>query len=81
MPHPPDPILAAEKVQCPVLILVCEKDEILSPVSHVKVEKALGEKAIVRRFPIGHFDIYQGEHFTKAVLEMVEFLRSKCQGT
>ena len=79
VPHPPDPIAAAENVSCPVLILVCERDEIVSADSHVRVADALKEKADVRSYPIGHFDVYFGEHFERAVKDMTEFLTHKCR--
>lgn len=75
MPHPPDPIAAAEDVRCPVLILTCEKDEIVGRDSNAKVARILGDKAEVRSYPIGHFDIYEGVHFERAVSDMVAFLQ------
>ena len=39
------------------------------------VAKLLGEKATVVSFPIGHFDIYEGDHFEKAVSEKLAFIR------
>ena len=76
MGHGPDPLEAAEDVQCPVLLLVCEHDNLVAPDSHVKAARALGDKAIVKSYPIGHFDIYEGEHFEKAVKEMLALLDS-----
>jgi cephalosporin-C deacetylase-like acetyl esterase len=76
MAHGPDPLEAAEKVNCPVLLLVCEHDNLVAPDSHVKAARALGDKAIVKSYPIGHFDIYEGEHFEDAVNEMLALLDS-----
>ena len=78
MMHGPDPNEAAKAVDCPVLILVCEYDNLVAPDSHVKVAQALGDKAIVKSYPIGHFDIYEGEHFERAVQEMVAFIVRVC---
>jgi pimeloyl-ACP methyl ester carboxylesterase len=80
-PHPPDPITSSKNVKCPVLLLVCERDEIVSPLSHCKVEQNLGEYATVKKYPIGHFEVYSGEHFEKAADDMVDFLQTKCQGS
>jgi pimeloyl-ACP methyl ester carboxylesterase len=74
----PDPSEAAKEVDCPVLILVCEFDNLVAPGSHVKVAQALGDRAIVRSYPIGHFDIYEGEHFERAVGEMVALIERVC---
>jgi len=76
MGHDRDPNEAAQDVQCPVLLLVCEHDNLVSPDSHVKAAEALGDKAIVHSYPIGHFDIYEGQHFEKAVNEMLALLES-----
>lgn len=71
----PDVAKVAENVKCPVLILVCEKDTTVSPDSYKKVAEILGEKATVIKYPIGHFDIYRGEFFNKAVDEQLSFLK------
>jgi cephalosporin-C deacetylase-like acetyl esterase len=76
MGHGRDPKEAAQDVQCPVLLLVCEHDNLVAPDSHVKAAEALGDKATVKSYPIGHFDIYEGEHFEKAVKEMLALLES-----
>jgi pimeloyl-ACP methyl ester carboxylesterase len=76
MGHARDPREAAKDVQCPVLLLVCEQDKIVAPGSHVKAVQALGDKAIVKSYPIGHFDIYQGYYFERAINEMIAFLQS-----
>ena len=69
------PIKYAGDVRCPVLMQVCEKDEIIPLRSARKTEKLLGRYADARYYPIGHFDIYRGEHFEKAVEEQVGFLK------
>jgi hypothetical protein len=78
MGHGPDPIDAAHDVDCPVLLLVCERDNLVAPHSHVKAAAALGDKAIVKSYPIGHFDIYEGDHFEEAVTEMIAFIARVC---
>ncbi len=78
MGHGRDPSEAAQDLQCPVLLLVCEDDNIVAPNSHLKVAAALGDRAVVKSYPIGHFDIYEGEHFERAVQEMVAFIARVC---
>lgn len=73
-PHGPDVIEASKEVQCPVLVLVCEKDEIISPESHYRLRDTLGTKLEVVSYPIGHFDIYHGEWFNQAVTTQIEFI-------
>ncbi len=76
MKQAPTAMSRAEEVQCPVLILVCEKDELVAQDSHVKVTEILGTKAQVIEYPIGHFDIYKGENFEKAVKEQIYFVKN-----
>lgn len=73
-PHGPDVIKASKGVKCPVLVLVCENDEIISPESHLKLKATLGKRLEVVTFPIGHFDIYQGDWFKQAVTNQIEFI-------
>ena len=77
MPHPADPLKAAPIVKCPVQVLVCKKDNLVSPKSHIRLVEILGEKADVIEYPIGHFDIYFGESFEKATNEQLAFLDQK----
>ncbi len=75
MAHGPDPLEASKKVQCPVLFLACEQDNLAAPDSYKRAAEALGDKAEVKTYPIGHFDIYEGEYFEKAISEMITFLK------
>ena len=78
MAHGPDPNEAAKEIQCPVLLLVCEHDNLVAPDSHVKAAQALGARAVVKSYPIGHFDIYEGEYFEKAIKDKLAFLQEIC---
>jgi uncharacterized protein len=66
----------AKDVKCPVLLLICEKDNTVSPDTYKSVADTLGEKATVLKYPVGHFDIYHGEHFKNAVAAQVKFIKS-----
>ncbi len=63
-----------ERVLCPVLVQICERDPLVSMEGSLKMAARLGGQAEVKRYPIGHFDIYQGEHFDRAVADQLEFL-------
>ena len=60
-------------VRCPILIQICDYDS-LAPISP-ETEKVLRKHAEVKRYPIGHFDIYVGENFERAVSDQLDFLR------
>lgn len=76
-PHAPDPVEASKEVECPVLFVVCEKDNLTSPESYKRAAEFLGDKATVRSYPVGHFDIYVGEYFEQASGEMVSFIKKR----
>lgn len=71
----PDVIKTAHNVKCLVLILMCEKDTAVSPDTYKRVADILGEKARVIKYPVGHFDIYKGEYFEKAINAQIDFIK------
>ncbi len=73
--HGYSPIGYAKDVQCPVLLQICEKDNLVSEESYLKTSEILGDFAEVKKYPIGHFDIYTGENFEKAVSDQIEFFK------
>jgi pimeloyl-ACP methyl ester carboxylesterase len=58
-------------VHCPVLIQTCDHDS-LAPIS-AETEKELRKYAEVKRYPIGHFDIYVGVDFERSVSDQLDF--------
>jgi pimeloyl-ACP methyl ester carboxylesterase len=63
----------AREIHCPVLFCVADQDAITPP--QLAVEAAGSTpRGELRRYPIGHFDIYIGEWFERAVTDQVEFL-------
>jgi fermentation-respiration switch protein FrsA (DUF1100 family) len=63
----------AAQITCPILVCVCEGDALVSVAAAEKVAEAAphGELA---RYPVGHFEIYTGEWFERAVSRQAEFL-------
>lgn len=76
MPQPPDVLKVADSVVCPVQLLICLKDGIVSPKSHIKLTEILGDLAEVKEYDIEHFDIYVGEGFNSAMLDQLHFLNN-----
>lgn len=75
----PNLFKAAQKVRCPVLFHLCEKDTLTLPDSHKKIEKILGEKVEFVKYPIGHFDIYFKEYFEKSIENQISFITNIVQ--
>lgn len=76
MPHPPDPLRVAQHVQCPVLIVVCAKDNLVSPSSHEALAAILGDKCKVVTLDVEHWDIYKGQAFEENVQAQLAFLHA-----
>ena len=69
------PVKHASDVRCPTLLQICEKDD-LTPICAVEeTARILGDLAEVKRYPIGHFDIYTGEHFEASVADQTAFFQ------
>lgn len=74
-PHK-NPINYAHKVKCPVLVQVCENDNVANPVGSMNTANILGDKALVKKYPIGHFDIYFGKNFQQSVEDQIVFFKN-----
>lgn len=60
-------------ITCPVLYCVCDEDTITPPSAALRAA-ARTPGAEVRRYPIGHFEIYVGDGFQRAASDQVIFL-------
>ena len=69
------PIAAAAKLKCPVLIQVCMNDTVAPASAALATARKLGERATLKRYDIGHFDIYVGEGFERSSTDQLEFFR------
>lgn len=72
------PLLApgryARRVKCPILFAVCDTDSVApaGPTLRYAGQAPLGE---VKPYPIGHFDIYRGAAFKRAIADQLAFLQ------
>jgi pimeloyl-ACP methyl ester carboxylesterase len=69
------PVKQAQNVRCPVLLQICENDSIIPKSAAEETERQLGKYAEVIYYPIGHFDIYIGANFKKAVNDQLLFFK------
>ncbi len=67
------PGLAAARLRCPALFCVCDADTV-APADRTAKLVSRASRGEVKRYPVGHFDIYQGEAWEQAVLDQSEFL-------
>ncbi len=68
------PMAHADKVSCPALIMLGEKDSLIDPAAVKKTAKKMPKAELVI-YPFGHFDIYMGDAFEDAVQKQTDFLR------
>jgi cephalosporin-C deacetylase-like acetyl esterase len=68
------PMTAASRVKCPALLIMAEKDSLISPKS---VQKAAAQmsRAVLVCMPILHFEVYTGNGYEKVVEIEVDFLK------
>ncbi|MBN1374881.1 MAG: alpha/beta hydrolase [Dehalococcoidia bacterium] len=67
------PINQMDKIHCPVLLQICDRD-ITNPLAVVKrAEEKLGQMIRVVHYPIDHFDIYLGDNLDKAIEDQLAF--------
>jgi dienelactone hydrolase len=62
----------ARQITCPILVCVCDHDSLVD----VEASDRVGQDAPqgeVARYPIGHFEIYTGDWFERAVSRQAEF--------
>jgi fermentation-respiration switch protein FrsA (DUF1100 family) len=64
---------SARKVTAPILFCICDKDAVAPPQIALRYA-ATAPRGEVKRYPVGHFDIYLGEPFEHAVRDQTEFL-------
>jgi len=63
----------ASSITCPILVALCEQDTLVSNEALERVAEQAPQGELTR-YPIGHFDIYTGEWFERAVTRQTEFL-------
>ncbi|ADG98492.1 conserved hypothetical protein [Segniliparus rotundus DSM 44985] len=64
----------ASKVTAPILFAICERDTV-APAGPTLRFARQAPQATIRRYPFGHFEIYNGSAFDEAVEDYVDFLQ------
>jgi uncharacterized protein len=68
------PGLQAARLPCPMLVQIADRDAIAPPAAAQEAAWLATGRAEVRTYPLGHFDIYRGEAFERAVADQLHFL-------
>lgn len=64
---------SAKRVACPILFCVCDTDTVAPAKATVRHARKASRAEIVR-YPFGHFNIYVGQGFERAVADQIDFL-------
>ncbi|WP_067696915.1 alpha/beta hydrolase [Nocardia jejuensis] len=67
------PARRTKDIKAPVFYAVCDNDSVAPAGPTLKAAERT-KNAVVKRYPIGHFDIYFDDWFEKAVYDQVEWL-------
>lgn len=67
------PIKEVPKIVAPTFYAICEKDSV-APASAAQRAAAATPRGEAKLYDVGHFDIYVGEAFEKAVVDQLDFL-------
>jgi pimeloyl-ACP methyl ester carboxylesterase len=65
---------SASGITCPLFIALCERDT-MTPAKAARRQLVRAPRAEIRMYPIGHFDIYLGDWFERAVADHLRFLQ------
>jgi hypothetical protein len=60
---------------CPVLIQICTLDSVAPAEASEQAAARAGQRATVRRYPIGHFELYESEAFERSVSDQIAFYK------
>lgn len=74
------PIRKAADVRCPLLVAVCDDDAVTPPDVALRLVRAASRGELVRYAGAGHFDVYVGETFERAVIDHVAFFTEHLLG-
>ena len=68
------PIRVADRLPCPWLVQICDRDTVAPTASAMSAARRAGTRAVVRHYDLGHFDIYVDQGFDVSVQDQLDFL-------
>ena len=64
---------SARKISCPIMFCVCDTDSV-APARATERHARKAPRGEIKHYPFGHFDIYVGGGFERAVRDQIDFL-------
>jgi uncharacterized protein len=68
------PIRFASRLPCPMLVQVGSNDRVAPPEAARRTAAKAGQRALLRVYPVDHFDVYQGPWQQQALADQLDFL-------
>jgi pimeloyl-ACP methyl ester carboxylesterase len=68
------PGLQADRLPCPILVQIADRDSVAPVKAALDAAWLATGRSEVRTYPIGHFDIYRGAPFERAIADQLHFL-------
>ena len=65
---------SARRVNSPILFCICDTDSV-APAKATARHARTAPRGELKHYPVGHFDIYVGDAFERAVTDQLDFLR------
>lgn len=67
------PVTRAARISAPLLVCACDND-VVTPPRPAALAAERAQHGVLKRYPVGHFDIYSGVWFERAVADQIAFL-------
>jgi len=67
------PFTYADRLPCPILIQVCDRDSVAPIQPALGAARRAGGRAELMHYPVGHFDVYLGDAFERSVTDQIDF--------
>ena len=68
------PVRVADRLPCPWLVQICDRDTVAPTASAVAAARRAGSRAVVRHYDLGHFDIYVDAGYDASIRDQLAFL-------
>ncbi|HEX7441258.1 MAG TPA: hypothetical protein VF319_14290 [Caldimonas sp.] len=66
------PVARAARISAPLLVCACD-DDVVTPPRPAALAAERAPHGVLKRYPVGHFDIYSGAWFECAVADQIVF--------
>jgi pimeloyl-ACP methyl ester carboxylesterase len=69
------PAEQAQQLRCPFLVQVCKRDSVVPAATAIAAARRNRDRARLQVYDLGHFDIYVGPGFERAIADQLDFLQ------